>query len=65
MIFQRSAFAFCSPARVLAAGLPRQDHVYKTTDESFRFHNKNFDEMRWKLDFTENPRLFKKYPTPP
>ena len=22
--------------------------------ESFRFHNKNFDEMRGKLDFTEN-----------
>ena len=30
----------CSSAgRRLAAGLPRQDHVYKTTDESFRFHN--------------------------
>ena len=39
--------------------------VYKTTDESFRFHNKNFDEMRCKLDFTENPRSFEKYPTPP
>ena len=41
------------------------DHVYKTTDESFRFHNKNFDEMRCKLDSTENPRSFEKYPTPP
>jgi len=41
--------------------LPRQDHVYKTTDESFRFHNKNFDEMRCKLDSTENPRSFEKY----
>jgi len=54
-----------SPPRALAADLPRQDHVYKTTDESFLFHNKNFDEMRCKLDSTENPRSFEKYPTPP
>jgi len=38
--------------------------VYRTTDESFRFHNKEFDEMRCKLDSTENPRSFDKYPTP-
>jgi len=25
----------------------------------------NFDEMSCKLDFTENPHSFKKYPTPP
>jgi len=53
----------CSSA--LAACLPRQDHVYKTTEESFRFHNQNFDKMRCKLDSTENPCSFKKYPTPP
>jgi len=35
------------------------------TPQSFRFHNKNFDEMRCKLDSTENPRSFEKYPTPP
>jgi len=57
-------FAFRSPVRALAAGLPRQDHIYSTIDESFRFHNKNFDEMRCKLDSTENPRSFEKYPTP-
>ena len=62
---QRSAFAFCSLAWVLAACLPCQDHVYSTTDESFRFHNKKFDKMRCKLDSTENPRSFEKYPTPP
>jgi len=60
------ALGVCFPqpcqARVLAAGLPRQDHVYKTTDESFRFHDKNFDEMRCKLDSTENPHSFEKYP---
>ena len=33
--------------------------VYKTTDESFRFHSKNFDEMHCKLDSTENPRSLK------
>jgi len=64
-ISYRSAFAFRSSARALAAGMARQDHVYKTTDELFRFHNKNFDEMRCKLDSTENPRSFEKYPTPP
>jgi len=65
IIPQRSTFAFRSLARALAAGLPRQDHVYSTTDESFRFHNKKFDEMRGKPDSTENLRLFEKYPTPP
>jgi len=60
-------FAFRSPARLLAAGLPRQDHVYNTTDELFRLHNKKMDEMRHgcKLDSTENPRSFEKYQTPP
>ena len=55
---------FPQPARALAAGLPRQDHVYKTTDESFHFHNKNFDEIRCKLDSTENPRSLEKLPNP-
>ena len=41
-------------SRALAAGLPRQDHVYRTTDEAFLFHNKKFDEMCCKLDSTEN-----------
>ena len=58
------AFAVRSPARALAVGLPGQDHVYSTTEESFRFHNKNFDEMRCKLDSTENLRSFENYPTP-
>ena len=35
----------------------------KTTDELFRFHNQNFDEIRCKLDSTQNPRSFEKYPT--
>jgi len=50
---------------LITSSLPREDHLYKTTDESFRFYNRNFDEMRCKLDSTENPRPFKKYPTPP
>ena len=56
---------FRSLARALAAGFPRQDHVYSTTDVSFRFHKKRIDEIRCKLDSTENPLLFGKYPTPP
>ena len=59
--FVALVFAFCSPARALAAGLPRQDS-YRTNDELFRFHNKKFDEMRCELDSTENPRSFEKYP---
>jgi len=54
-----------STDRALATFLLRQDHVYSTTDESFRFHNNKFDEMRCKLDSTENPRSFEKHPTPP
>ena len=61
---QALSVCFPQPARALAANLPRQDHVYRTTDESFRFHNTQFDEMRCKLDFSENPRSFDKYPTP-
>ena len=64
IISLRSAFAFRSPARALAAGLPRQDQVYKFTDESFRLHNQKFDEMRFKLESNENPRSFAKHPTP-
>jgi len=41
MIFCRPAFAFRSPARALAAGLPRQNHVYRTTNESFFCTSKN------------------------
>jgi len=60
------AFVFRSPARAaLAAGFLRQDHIYKTNDESFRFHDKKIDELRSKLDSTENPRSFEKYPIPP
>jgi len=50
-------FAFRSPTRALATDLPSQDYVYKT----FRLHNKNLDEMRCKMDSTENPRSFEKY----
>ena len=67
--FEPSAFASRRYTRALAVGLPCQDHVYITifcaTDESFRFHNNKFDEMRCKLYSIENPRSFEKYPTPP
>ena len=57
-----SAFASSRHARALPAYLPHQDHVYITTDESFRFNNK----MSCKLNSTEHPHTFKfeKYPTP-
>ena len=59
------AFASHRYARALAAGLPRQDHVYITNDELFRFHKIEIDEMPCNLDPNENPRLFETYPTPP
>jgi len=46
--------------RCRAAGLPRQDHVYITTDKSFSFHNNELNEIPCKLDSTENPRWFEK-----
>jgi len=44
------AFAFrrLGHAQALAACLPRQDHVYITTDNSFRFHNDEFNAFRSK-----------------
>ena len=59
------ALGVCFPQPCLSAGRRHQDHVYKTTEESLSFHNKIFDEMCCKLDSTENPRSFEKYPTPP
>jgi len=35
---------------------------YIITDESFRFHNNEFDEMPRKLDSTVDLRYFEKYP---
>jgi len=60
--FQRSRFASRRHARALAAGLLHQDHVYMTIDESFCFHINEFDEMLCKMDSTENPCSFEKYP---
>jgi len=36
----------------LAAGLPCQNYVYITTNESFRFHNNQLDEMLCQLHST-------------
>jgi len=47
-----SAFASRRHARALAAGLPRQDHVYITIDELYRFHNDEFDEMPCELSLS-------------
>jgi len=55
----RSALASRRHARALAAGLPRRNHVYIITNESFRFHNNELAEIRCKLDSTENPRLLR------
>jgi len=49
----------------LSCQTPQFCYKNSTTDESFRFHNQRFDEMRCKLDSTENPRSFEKYPIPP
>jgi len=36
--------------------LPRQDHVWITTDKFSRYHKKEIDEMLCKLDSTEYAR---------
>jgi len=57
----KNSFAWCSlpqscssagrsPAQLLAAGLPRQDHVYITSDQLFRVQNNEFNETPFKLD---------------
>jgi len=61
----RSVFAFRNTARALAAGSPRQDQVQRSIDESFHFRDKKINKLRYKLDSTENPRLFEEHPTPP
>jgi len=48
----------------MAAGLPRQDHSQITTDQLVRFHKNEFDEMPCILGSTQNPRYFKKCPSP-
>ena len=60
-----SAFASCSHAWELAADLPHQDHVWIATNNLFRFHNNEFDEIPCKLDSTEYARSFRRYPTLP
>jgi len=62
---QRSAFASRRHARALATCLPRKDHVYNTTVESFHFHHDKFDEMPCILYSTEILGSFEKYPSPP
>ena len=57
-------FASRIHARALTTGLLHQDHGCNTTNESFCFHNNQYGEIRCKLDSTENPRSFEKYPTP-
>ena len=42
---------------------PHVDHGWIPTDQLIRFHTNRFDEMLCKLDSTENPRSFEKYPT--
>ena len=58
----RSTFASCNPARVLAAGLPRQDHVLINTKQFVRLHKNSFNEMLCKLDSSEYARSFEQNP---
>jgi len=41
--------------------LPRQDQVYITTNELFRFHNNELNQMICKLDSTGNSHSLEKY----
>ena len=59
------AFTSRAHAVALAAGLPRQDHVWITTNQWIRLNKNEFDEMPCKLDSIENPHSFEKEPTLP
>ena len=61
--FLTPSVCFRSSARALAAGLPRQDHVYKLLTNHFISRTKKIDEMRCKVDSTWNLRPFEEYPT--
>ena len=52
-----------SHVRALTAGLPRQDHVWITSEQLDRFHNNEFDEMLCKLDSAKYARVFQQNPT--
>ena len=56
----------CSSAG-LVFGAPKSlsAHFYITTDELFRFHINEINEMPGKPNSTENPCSFEKYPTTP
>ena len=60
------ALGVCFPQSCPSAGrrfaVPRSR--VQTTDESFRYHKFFVDEIRCKLDSSENPRSFEKYPIP-
>jgi len=60
------ALGVCLPQQcpALAAGLPRQDHVWITTNNLFRYHNNEFDEMCCKVDSTEFARSIQTKPNP-
>jgi len=55
-------FACRTHARGLAAGLPRQDHVWNTIEQLIRFHKNKHDEMR--CDSSIYARLFRTQPNP-
>ena len=54
-----------SPPQALAARFLHVDHVWITTDELFRSHKNEFNEMPCKLDSIENPRSLERYLTLP
>jgi len=58
-------FASRSHARAQAEGLPRQDHVWITTEQLIRFHINEPDEMLCKLDSAKYARAFQPNPTLP
>jgi len=64
---QMPVLGVCFPQTCSSAGrmFAASRYVCITTDESFRFHNNEFDERPCKLKSTVNLRSFEKYPTPP
>jgi len=55
--------SFAQPCSSAGHTIPAYRSHLDTTIQLVRFHKKQIDEMRCKLDSTENPRSFEKYPT--
>ena len=59
--FLALGFCFPQPARAMTAYIPHLDHVWITIDQLVRFYKNKFNQVHFKLNYTENPCSFENY----